>query len=81
LGGPSICPRCKQSISIVDLTRGPRAREWHIKCLACVTCNKRMDSDAKVHVNEQGEWLVYCRNCTVSRIPSEQRRISWLDGF
>ena len=68
LGGSKMCPRCKQSVSIFDNTLGPLATQWHKSCLACASCAKRMDSDAKVYKNERGEWLVYCRACTVSII-------------
>ena len=66
LGGSKMCPRCKQSVSIFDNTLGPLATQWHKSCLACASCAKRMDSDAKLYRNERDEWLVYCRACTVS---------------
>ncbi|KAI8147890.1 hypothetical protein BJV82DRAFT_593786 [Fennellomyces sp. T-0311] len=76
LGGPTICPRCNQSISVMDETRGPRATRWHKKCLVCAnpTCKKRMDSDAHVYINESDQWLVYCRGCT----DKNRRRSSYL---
>ncbi|KAI8368297.1 uncharacterized protein BYT42DRAFT_586067 [Radiomyces spectabilis] len=63
LGGSKICPRCRDSIAVMDDTPGPRASRWHKKCLRCAGCSKQMDSGAKVTEGENGEWLVYCRNC------------------
>lgn len=63
LGGFNTCPRCKQSISIMDDTPGPFASHWHKKCLCCATCSKQLDSAAKMKQGSQKESLVYCRNC------------------
>ncbi|KAL0081319.1 hypothetical protein F4703DRAFT_1866219 [Phycomyces blakesleeanus] len=66
LGGSRMCPRCRQSIAIMDDSPGPRATRWHKKCLRCAGCRKQMDSGAKVTEGPDGEWLVHCRNCMVS---------------
>ena len=68
LGGPTVCPRCNKSTSVMDVTRGPRASYWHKKCLVCAnpTCKKPMDSDANVTISDSGQWLVHCRSCMVS---------------
>ncbi|KAI9009999.1 hypothetical protein CLU79DRAFT_774310 [Phycomyces nitens] len=63
LGGSRMCPRCRQSIAIMDDSPGPRATRWHKKCLRCAGCRKQMDSGAKVTEGADGEWLVHCRNC------------------
>jgi hypothetical protein len=63
LGGFHTCPRCKQSISIMDDTQGPFASHWHKKCLCCAKCSKQLDSCAKMRQGSQKESLVYCTNC------------------
>ncbi|KAI9476492.1 MAG: hypothetical protein EXX96DRAFT_577346 [Benjaminiella poitrasii] len=65
LGGSKRCPRCKESISIMDDTPGPLATRWHKKCLSCATCSKSLDSAAKLRQGSQGESLVYCRSCII----------------
>ncbi|ORZ02481.1 hypothetical protein BCR43DRAFT_519798 [Syncephalastrum racemosum] len=66
LGGAKICPKCRQSIAIMDDAPGPRASRWHKKCLQCAVCRKQMDSGAKVIEGPTGEWLVKCRACLSS---------------
>lgn len=63
LGGSKTCPRCRQSISIMDDTPGPLASRWHKKCLSCTTCYKKLDSAAKTKAGQQGESLVFCQKC------------------
>lgn len=63
LGGAKTCPKCYQSISIMDDTPGPLASRWHKKCLACTTCHKSLDSAAKTKPGPHGESLVYCQKC------------------
>jgi hypothetical protein len=65
LGGSKTCPRCKQSISIMDDTPGPLTTRWHKKCLCCYKCNKQLDSGAKVCPGTKGEAVVYCRTCVI----------------
>lgn len=71
LGGSKVCPHCRNSIAVWDETPGPRASRWHKKCLKCTKCKKQMDSSARVYEGDTGEWLVYCRNCTVSTIAKQ----------
>ncbi|KAI8977038.1 hypothetical protein BDF20DRAFT_872559 [Mycotypha africana] len=64
LGGVRTCARCNQSMPFSDTQPGPNASRWHKKCLRCAGCNKQMDSDAHMTVNEEtGLCLVHCRDC------------------
>ncbi|KAI7908224.1 uncharacterized protein BX663DRAFT_493446 [Cokeromyces recurvatus] len=64
LGGVRTCARCNESMPFSDTQPGPNASRWHKKCLRCATCNKQMDSDAHMTVNEEtGLCLVHCRDC------------------
>ncbi|CAO3697355.1 unnamed protein product [Rhizopus stolonifer] len=63
LGGSKSCPRCKETIAIMDDTPGPLASRWHRKCLKCAKCEKQLDSAAQVRYGSKGESLVYCRTC------------------
>jgi hypothetical protein len=64
LGGVRTCARCNQSMPFSDTQPGPHASRWHKKCLRCTGCNKQMDSDAHMTVNEEtGLCLVHCREC------------------
>ncbi|CEI92912.1 hypothetical protein RMCBS344292_07159 [Rhizopus microsporus] len=64
LGGVRTCARCNESMPFLDTHPGPNATRWHKKCLRCAGCNKQMDSDAHMTVNETtGLCLVHCREC------------------
>lgn len=64
LGGVRTCARCSESMPILDTHPGPNATRWHKKCLRCSGCNKQMDSDAHMTMNESsGLCLVHCREC------------------
>ncbi|KAI9365829.1 hypothetical protein BD770DRAFT_377343 [Pilaira anomala] len=63
LGGSKTCPRCRQSISVMEDTPGPFTTRWHKKCLSCAGCSKQLDSAAKIKPGQQGESLVFCQKC------------------
>ncbi|KAG0943792.1 hypothetical protein G6F57_002955 [Rhizopus arrhizus] len=64
LGGVRTCARCNESMPFLDTHPGPNATRWHKKCLRCSGCNKQMDSDAHMTINEStGLCLVHCREC------------------
>ena len=64
LGGVRTCARCNESMPFLDTHPGPNATRWHKKCLRCAGCNKHMESDAHMTVNEAtGLCLVHCREC------------------
>lgn len=57
-GAPK-CARCGKSVYAAEQVIGPLSRPYHKPCLACVVCNKRLDST--LIVEHEGE--PYCKNC------------------
>ncbi|KAK0566296.1 hypothetical protein OC861_003297 [Tilletia horrida] len=53
------CPRCNDLIYATELTHGPNSIPYHIRCLTCSVCNKRLDSSLLV----EHEGKPYCKHC------------------
>ncbi|KAI8337140.1 hypothetical protein BC941DRAFT_426803 [Chlamydoabsidia padenii] len=68
-GTVKVCPGCQDRItSFHDERTGPRAAKWHRQCLVCCSCQKVLDSSAKVHQAPESDRLVpSCTTCLVSK--------------
>ncbi|ORZ10513.1 hypothetical protein BCR42DRAFT_333528 [Absidia repens] len=68
-GTVKVCPGCQNRIESVHEERtGPRAAKWHRQCLVCCSCNKVLDSSAKVHQALENERLIpSCTTCLVRK--------------
>ncbi|SAM09588.1 hypothetical protein [Absidia glauca] len=66
-GTVKVCPGCTDRItSVHDERTGPRAAKWHRQCLVCCSCQKVLDSSAKVHQDSDTDRLVpSCTTCLV----------------
>ncbi|EIW76720.1 hypothetical protein CONPUDRAFT_168527 [Coniophora puteana RWD-64-598 SS2] len=60
-GGTPVCPRCEKVVYAAEQAMGPGRRLYHKPCLACTSCNKRLDSYTLLEHDEQP----YCKNCHV----------------
>mmetsp|Transcript_16797 Transcript_16797/g.25081 ORF Transcript_16797/g.25081 Transcript_16797/m.25081 type:complete len:137 (-) Transcript_16797:50-460(-) len=58
-GGAPKCPKCKKSVYAAERVRATAA-DWHKVCLACFSCNKRLDSTT---LCERPDKSVYCKSC------------------
>ncbi|KAF9526050.1 hypothetical protein CPB83DRAFT_858587 [Crepidotus variabilis] len=59
-GGTPICPRCTKAVYAAEQVMGPGRRQaYHKPCLACTSCNKRLDSYTLLEHDEQP----YCKAC------------------
>ncbi|CAJ0831650.1 1787_t:CDS:2 [Entrophospora sp. SA101] len=57
-GGTPQCPRCQKAVYMAEQAIGPNGA-WHKTCLACIDCNKRLDSFTLAE--HEGE--AYCKVC------------------
>ncbi|PWN47020.1 hypothetical protein IE53DRAFT_277248 [Violaceomyces palustris] len=53
------CARCNTSVYQAEQVIGPSSKPYHKNCLACVVCNKRLDSTLLVEHDAQP----FCKNC------------------
>jgi len=60
-GGTPICPRCNKAVYAAEQMMGPGRKLYHKPCLACVNCNKRLDSFSLVEHDQEP----YCKTCHV----------------
>ncbi|KAK7039144.1 hypothetical protein VNI00_010048 [Paramarasmius palmivorus] len=58
-GGTPICPRCSKSVYAAEQVMGPGRKLYHKPCLACTSCNKRLDSYTLLEHDQQP----YCKPC------------------
>ncbi|KAF9260410.1 hypothetical protein L218DRAFT_1052356 [Marasmius fiardii PR-910] len=52
-GGTPICPRCSKAVYAAEQVMGPGRKLYHKPCLACTSCNKRLDSYMLLEHDEQ----------------------------
>lgn len=53
------CPRCGKSVYAAEQVMGPGRRLYHKPCLACTSCNKRLDSFTLLEHDQDP----YCKQC------------------
>ncbi|KAF7373468.1 Cysteine and glycine-rich protein 3 [Mycena sanguinolenta] len=58
-GGSAICPKCTKSVYAAEQVLGPGRKFYHKPCLACMTCNKRLDSFTLLEHDQEP----YCKSC------------------
>ncbi|TDL26814.1 LIM-domain-containing protein [Rickenella mellea] len=58
-GGTPICPRCTRAVYAAEQIMGPGRKLYHKPCLACTSCNKRLDSLSLLEHNQEP----YCKSC------------------
>ncbi|KII90277.1 hypothetical protein PLICRDRAFT_698005 [Plicaturopsis crispa FD-325 SS-3] len=58
-GGSPICPRCEKAVYAAEQVMGPGRKLYHKPCLACMSCNKRLDSFTLLEHDQQP----YCKPC------------------
>ncbi|THG99298.1 hypothetical protein EW145_g7292, partial [Phellinidium pouzarii] len=58
-GGIPICPRCVKAVYAAEQIMGPGRMLYHRPCLACSSCNKRLDSLSLVEHDKEP----YCKQC------------------
>ncbi|KAF8901053.1 hypothetical protein CPB84DRAFT_1815294 [Gymnopilus junonius] len=52
-GGTPICPRCSKAVYLAEQVMGPGRKP----CLACTSCNKRLDSFTLLEHDQQPYWF------------------------
>lgn len=60
-GGTPICPRCDKAVYAAEQIMGPGRKLYHKPCLACTSCNKRLDSLTLLEHDQ----MPYCKTCHV----------------
>ncbi|KAK7441739.1 hypothetical protein VKT23_016402 [Stygiomarasmius scandens] len=58
-GGTPKCAKCQKSVYAAEQAMGPGRKLYHKPCLACTSCNKRLDSFTLLEHDEQP----YCKIC------------------
>ncbi|EJD04894.1 LIM-domain-containing protein [Fomitiporia mediterranea MF3/22] len=58
-GGVPYCPRCSKAVYAAEQIMGPGRMLYHKPCLACTTCNKRLDSLSLMEHDKEP----YCKQC------------------
>ncbi|KAH7911798.1 hypothetical protein BJ138DRAFT_1005893 [Hygrophoropsis aurantiaca] len=69
-GGTPVCPRCHKAVYAAEQTMGPGRKLYHKPCLACMTCNKRLDSLTLVEHDQEP----YCKTCHVRNFGTRDLR-------
>ncbi|KAA1474074.1 LIM-domain-containing protein [Dentipellis sp. KUC8613] len=69
-GGTPICPRCSKAVYAAEQVMGPGRKLYHKPCLACVECNKRLDSLSLLEHDQEP----YCKNCHSKRFGTRDLR-------
>ncbi|KAF8553635.1 hypothetical protein OG21DRAFT_1463835 [Imleria badia] len=60
-GGTPVCPRCRKAVYAAEQVMGPGRKLYHKPCLACTSCNKRLDSLTLLEHDQEP----YCKNCHI----------------
>ncbi|KAF8200350.1 cysteine and glycine-rich protein [Pholiota molesta] len=53
------CPTCAKPVYLAEQTMGPGRKLYHKPCLACKSCNKRLDSFTLLEHDQEP----YCKSC------------------
>ncbi|KIK90580.1 hypothetical protein PAXRUDRAFT_831578 [Paxillus rubicundulus Ve08.2h10] len=69
-GGTPICPRCYKAVYAAEQVMGPGRKLYHRPCLACTSCNKRLDSLTLLEHDQEP----YCKNCHVRNFGTRDLR-------
>ncbi|KAF9219345.1 hypothetical protein BS17DRAFT_789524 [Gyrodon lividus] len=69
-GGTPICPRCNRAVYAAEQVMGPGRKLYHKPCLACTSCNKRLDSLTLLEHDQEP----YCKNCHVRNFGTRDLR-------
>ncbi|KAG0707196.1 hypothetical protein DFH29DRAFT_897457 [Suillus ampliporus] len=69
-GGTPICPRCSKAVYAAEQVMGPGRKLYHKPCLACTTCNKRLDSLTLLEHDQEP----YCKTCHVRNFGTRDLR-------
>ncbi|KIJ60454.1 hypothetical protein HYDPIDRAFT_117164 [Hydnomerulius pinastri MD-312] len=69
-GGTPICPRCSKAVYAAEQVMGPGRKLYHKPCLACTSCNKRLDSFTLLEHDQEP----YCKNCHVKTFGTRDLR-------
>ncbi|KAG1744699.1 uncharacterized protein EDB91DRAFT_1050690 [Suillus paluster] len=69
-GGTPICPRCSKAVYAAEQVMGPGRKLYHKPCLACTTCNKRLDSFTLLEHDQEP----YCKTCHVRNFGTRDLR-------
>lgn len=69
-GGTPICPRCSKAVYAAEQVMGPGRKLYHKPCLACTTCNKRLDSLTLLEHDQEP----YCKTCHVRNFSTRDLR-------
>ncbi|KAG7087494.1 hypothetical protein E1B28_013455 [Marasmius oreades] len=69
-GGTPLCPRCNKAVYAAEQVMGPGRKLYHKPCLACTSCNKRLDSYTLLEHDEQP----YCKTCHVKNFGTRDLR-------
>lgn len=69
-GGTPICPRCGKAVYAAEQVMGPGRKLYHKPCLACTTCNKRLDSLTLLEHDQEP----YCKTCHVRNFGTRDLR-------
>ncbi|KAG5646147.1 hypothetical protein DXG03_004200 [Asterophora parasitica] len=69
-GGTQICPRCSKAVYAAEQVMGPGRKLYHKPCLACTTCNKRLDSYTLLEHDQQPYWYFLFLADSISTEPA-----------
>ncbi|KAK1230188.1 hypothetical protein PQX77_006734 [Marasmius sp. AFHP31] len=74
-GGSPLCPRCSKAVYAAEQVMGPGRKLYHkvsvfFPCLACTSCNKRLDSYTLLEYDQQP----YCKACHVKNFGTRDLR-------
>ncbi|PPQ70620.1 hypothetical protein CVT26_010048 [Gymnopilus dilepis] len=69
-GGTPICPRCSKAVYLAEQVMGPGRKLYHKPCLACTSCNKRLDSFTLLEHDQ----LPYCKACHLKNFGTRDLR-------
>ncbi|OJA09141.1 hypothetical protein AZE42_02313 [Rhizopogon vesiculosus] len=69
-GGTPICPRCSKVVYAAEQVMGPGRKLYHKPCLACTTCNKRLDSLTLLEHDQEP----YCKTCHIRNFATRDLR-------
>ncbi|TFK20436.1 hypothetical protein FA15DRAFT_759367 [Coprinopsis marcescibilis] len=64
------CPRCQKSVYLAEQVVGPGRKFYHKPCLACKSCNRRLDSYNLLEHDEEP----YCKACHVRNFGTRDLR-------
>ncbi|TFK69812.1 hypothetical protein BDN72DRAFT_839969 [Pluteus cervinus] len=69
-GGTPRCPRCSNAVYAAEQVMGPGRKLYHKPCLACTSCNKRLDSYTLLEHDQKP----YCKPCHVKNFGTRDLR-------